>query len=141
MNPYELVHKNAADKRAQHEWRSASNQWWLEPDLWYERHTHEDTARPTETLALEHIYLLARIYVGDYRTVLSELEAQIDDCMSAFKKRRSGYPELHYIQQTAIRMEMPIFQVRSILVDIEQVKRHYAALETVLNASPLPVAS
>ena len=115
-------------------------QWWHNPDLWYQYPSKDDTPdekpqspinRPTEVLALDNVYMLTMMQAGKYRLVLSELELEVDDTMIAYKQARSGYPEIHYIQQTAYRLRMPIFQVRSILDDIANVKRNIANYEDI----------
>ena len=143
MNRFEEVHHNSRVAIEQHHWQRASKDdpdWYLNSNLWKERHHHSDKLRPVEAMTCEHLYVLARVQSGNYRTVLSELEKEVSDCMALYKKKRSGYSEIHYVNQTALRLKMPIFQIRSILSDIGHVKRHYAALEAVISGDVSPVA-
>lgn len=124
-------------------------EWWNNPDLWFQYPRKDDTqdekpqssiSRPTEVLAIDNVYMLTMMRAGKYRLVLSELELEVDDTMTAYKRARSGYPEIHYIQQTAYKLRMPIFQVRSILDDIAYVKRNIANYEEV-GVDVIPIAS
>jgi len=124
-------------------------EWWNNPDLWYQRPKKDDPDdqrpasdlnRPTETQAIDNIYMLSMMKNGNYRIVLSELELEVDDAMIGFKRARSGYPEIHYIRQVAMKLRMPQFQVRSILDEIGTIKRNIANYENI-GIDALPIAS
>jgi len=140
-NQYQEVHDNASKRRQQHEWRmQTQGQWWNDTDIWEERFSPSDLSRPCEDKALNNIFMLTMMKAGKYRLVLTELELDIDTVFTRYKRARSGYPEIHYIQQTAMYLRMPVFQVRSILQDIENVKRNIASYED-FGLDALPVAS
>ncbi len=123
-------------------------EWWHDPELWYQRPQKDDPederpvsdlVRPTEVQAIDNIYMLTMMKAGKYRLVLSELELEVDDAMTGFKRARSGYPEIHYIQQVAMKLRMPQFQVRSILDEIAIIKRNIANYEDI-GIDALPIA-
>lgn len=103
--------------------------WWQNPALWRDPYTYSDISRPTEDSAIQSILTASLIARGAYRIELSNLERDVEDAFNRFKKARSGYPDIHYIQQTAMRLKMPVFQIRSILSDIAFVKRNHARAE------------
>lgn len=143
MNRFEEVHHNSRIAREKHHWQRASKDdpdWYLNSSLWKERHHHSDKLRPVEAITCQNLYVLAMVKNGSYRVNLTPLEKEVSDCMALYKKKRSGYDEIHYVNQTALRLKMPIFQIRSILADIGHVKRHYAALEAVISGDVQPVA-
>ena len=88
-------------------------------------------------MAIENVFIHASVINGNYRTVLSDLEKDIDKLFTYYKQSRSGYDNRHYASQTAVRLKMPLFQVMTILEDIEYVKRNYERVEAS-NISILP---
>ncbi len=103
--------------------------WWHDPNLWKAHKLPSDLQRPVEDKALDNIYMLSKVEAGEYRLVLSQLELEVDRTFVACKQARSGYEDKHYIEQTAMRLHMPIFQIRGILDEIDYVKRNIASYE------------
>ena len=104
---------------------NTDKKWWQNPDIWKDRYTYSDISRPTEDAALENIHTAALVATGHYRTTLTELERDVDIAFTEYKRKRSGYPDIHYMTLVAMRLKMPVFQVKAVLRDIEAIKRNY----------------